>query len=275
MSLIFHLRVRQQPIVRRQVRRRDGHFRGRRRRLMAMHELRHRRTRQRSFRRQQHTQSIVHQRLALSRRQVQDSQIFPVRLAGPTFMQGVVGHAKPTRREQILAVLVVGEGAGLAHQPVDDVSIVDAMLVVATQTRQSFDALRAVPHLQVLGINPHVDALAHEAAMHRVEVALHAYHAAFRHRHRHVLATLQAPRRQRPQPRPLLSQAFLPARVPPPRHLAQKGRVLRPAGEIPAATQQQRLRHRVLEVPMRRLRVAVLVARRRVRLLHYQTVVIH
>jgi len=67
----------------------------------------------------------------------------------------------------------------------------------------------------------------------------------------------------------------LPARVPPPRHLTQEGQVVRPAGKIPAAAQQQRLHHYTLEMPVRRLGVTVLVPRRRVGLLHHQLVMGH
>ena len=206
---------------------------------------------------------------------MQDLQIFPVRLARGSFAQHVIGHAEPARGEQRGAVLIAGEGAGLAHQPVDDVPIIDALFLLATQTRQALDAALGVPHFQVLGVDPDIDALADEPAVHRIEIALHADQAALRHRHAHALATLLAAGRQRPQQWPLLVQTFLPARVPPPRHLAQEGQILRPLGEIAAATQQQRLLDRLLEVTVRRFHVAVFVTRGRVRLFHHQTIMIH
>jgi hypothetical protein len=275
MSLIFHLPVREQPIVRGQVRHHDGHLRGWRRGLPATHEPGHRFTCQPTILGQQHAQGVVHQRLAFPRRQVKDLQIFPVRLTRGSFAQHVVGRAKTARGEQLGAVLIAGEGTGLAHQPVDDVPIINARLLLATQTRQALDAALGVPHFQVLDVDPDIDAFADEPAVHRVEIALHADQAALRHRHAHALATLLPAGRQRPQQRPLLVQTFLPARVPPPRHLAQEGQILRPLGEIAAATQQQRLRDRLLEVPVRRFHVAVFVTRRRVRLLHRQAVVPH
>jgi len=76
MSAIGHLPVHQQTVVRGQVRHHDGHFRGRRRRLLAVHEFRNRRARQRLLLRQQYAQCIVHQRLTLPRCQLQDRQIF-------------------------------------------------------------------------------------------------------------------------------------------------------------------------------------------------------
>jgi hypothetical protein len=169
----------------------------------------------------------------------------------------------------------VGEGAGLAHQPIDDVSVVDAMLRVATQARQALDTALAVPHLQVLGVDPDIDALPAQPAVHRIEIAAHANQTPLRHGHAHAFAALLPARRQWPQQRPLLVETFLPARVPPPHHLAQEGQVLFPAGEVASATQQQPLLHRLLEVPVRRFHVAVFVARGRVRLLHHLPVVGH
>jgi hypothetical protein len=127
----------------------------------------------------------------------------------------------------------------------------------------------------MLGVNPYFDALAEQPAVHRVDIAMHVNHAALGHRHRQSLAAFQTALGQRPQQRPLLGQAFLPARVAPPRYLTQEGQVIRAADKFPTATQQERLRHRSFEVPMRRLGVAVLVTRRRIRLFHHQSVMGH
>src|SRR5262249_29680718 len=140
MSAIFHLPVRQQTIVRSQVRHHDRHLRGRRRRLLATHEILDVHTRQHTLFRQEHTQGVVHQRLALARRQVQNLQVFPVCPARDALAQRVVGHAEPARGEQLGAVLIMREGAGLAHQPVDDVPVIDAMLVAAMQAPQPLQA---------------------------------------------------------------------------------------------------------------------------------------
>jgi hypothetical protein len=169
----------------------------------------------------------------------------------------------------------MGEGAGLAHQPVDDVPIIDAVLVAAVQARQALDAALGVPHFEVLGIDPDIDALAAEPAVHRIAVVAHANQAVLGYRHRHALTTLLTPCRQRPQQRPFLVEALVPARVPSSPHLLQEGQVLHSIGEIASAPQQQRLLDCFLEVPVRRFHVAVLVARGRVRLLHHQTIVIH
>ena len=67
----------------------------------------------------------------------------------PCSLQRVVGHAEPAGGEQVLAVAVVLERAGLAHQPVDDVPVVDPMLAPAPQPRQSLRPAAGVPDLEV------------------------------------------------------------------------------------------------------------------------------
>jgi len=107
----------------------------------------------------------------LPRRQVQNAQILPVGVRRPLFDQGIVGHAEVTRREHLLAVPVVRERSRLADQPVDDVPVVDAMLVAATQPWQTLDQLLGVPHLQVFDEDADLDALPDQPARHRVTVA--------------------------------------------------------------------------------------------------------
>ena len=86
------------------------------------------------------------------------------------------------------------------------------------------------------------------------------------------LHRLQAAGRQRPQARPLRRQPLAPARVPPRRHLPQELPVRLPAGEVPAAAQQQRLLDRLLEAAVPLLAVAVLVPAGRVGRLRLQPV---
>ena len=123
-------------------------------------------------------------------------------------------------------------------------------------------------------MDPHVDPLADQPAVHRVDVVLHVNQAASIHAHVQAFGTLQ-PRRQRPQQGQLLRQTPLPARVPLPRQLLQEPVVERPIRKLPTATQQQGLIHQILEVPMRRLDVTVLVRLPWLDLLHRQIVVLH
>jgi hypothetical protein len=67
---------------------------------------------------QQFYQHGLDTRLALACRQVQDAQVLLVRPRRLTLTQHVVGHAEVAAGKQILAVAIVGERPGLAHQPV-------------------------------------------------------------------------------------------------------------------------------------------------------------
>jgi len=147
---------------------------------------------------QQATQHVLDQRFAVPRRQVQDPQVLPVRRARLERRQVVVRQPEDARGEQLLAVAVLGERPRLAHQPVDDVPVVDALLVPAAQPRQHLDPLLAVPDLQVLDEQPHLDRLADQPAGHRVAVAADVDQAALIDLRPQPLARLQPPRRQRP-----------------------------------------------------------------------------
>jgi hypothetical protein len=118
----------------------------------------------------------------------------PLRLPLP---QQVVGQAKATAREQILAIAIIGEGSRFAHQPVDDVTVLDPVLATPTQTRQRFHQTLGVPHLDPLGVQPRLHLLADQPAGHRVGVAADVDRAARVHAHPPALARLQPTRRQR------------------------------------------------------------------------------
>jgi hypothetical protein len=94
---------------------------------------------------------------ALACGEVQDAQILPVCFRRALLDQGVVGHAEMARRKEFLPVTVLGEGARLAHQPVDHMPVVDALPVPPPQPRQMLNQLLRVPHFQVL----HVEANFH------------------------------------------------------------------------------------------------------------------
>jgi hypothetical protein len=157
---------------------------------------------------QQHTQRRFHLSLALVRRQLQDRQVFLVRTGTGPQQQSIVGHAKITRREQGRTIPVVREGARLAHQPVDEVPIVDVVLVTSTQPWQPFHQLLRVPHFQVLHIHTHVHTFADQAARHRVGIPLDVNQAATVHARRHLFACFQPPRRQRLQLGQFLQQTL-------------------------------------------------------------------
>jgi len=153
--------------------------------------------------------------------------------------------------------------------------VVDAMLRLATQPFHRLHLRTRVPHLDHLGAAARLHPLADQTRRHRVGVLLHLDRAALAHAHPLTLQRLQTTRRQRPQPRLLLLKLLPAARVPPSHQRTRELPVILAADEIPAATQQQLLRQRVLETPMALLTVAVLVAAVGVGGLRRHTVVTH
>lgn len=171
----------------------------------------------------------------------------------------VVGQAESRRREQILAVSVIRERAGFSHQRVDDVPIVHRRTVPPHESRSRVDVTIRVPNLDAVGEQPGLDLLADQAAMHRVRVAMDVNQAAAIDSARHLQTRRQPRIRQVPQRRQFLGEAIRSTRVPRRHDLLQEDRVLLAAGEFTAAAEQERLIDGRLEVPVRRLRVAVLV----------------
>jgi hypothetical protein len=157
--------------------------------------LRHQRRSQPAVPGAQTLQSRLDAAFAFLGRQVQDLQIFLGRTLRLLRQQPVVGQPEAARREQVVAIAVVGERARLAHQPVDDVPVVDAMLAPAAQPRQAFHLLLGVPHLDVVGVDAGLDPFADQTAGHRVGVAADVDRAAVVHPHRHALAGVEPLRR--------------------------------------------------------------------------------
>jgi len=164
------------------------------------------------------------------------------------------------RGEQVLVVLVVGKGARLADQRVDDVPVVDGMLAGAGQPRHALNQDARVPHLHFLHADHHVHLAADQAAVDRVGVPQHLDRAA--HAHANLgqpPGAFQPSGRQRADHGQLFHQPLLPLRIAAGHHIAEEPQVLLPVGEVAAAPQPQGLVHRVLEMPVRRFRVAILV----------------
>ncbi len=205
---------------------------------------------------------------------MQDLQILLGRTLRLLRPQPVVGQPEAARREQVVAVAVVGEGARLAHQPVDDVPVFDAMLAAAAQPRQAFHLLLGVPHVEVVGVNADLDPFADQTAGHRVGVAADVDRAAAIHTDSHALAGVEPLRRQRSQHGSFFLEALHPTLVALAEQLAHKQLVVAAAGEVPAATQQQRLVQGTFELAMALLHVAVLVRPGRVDGLALQAVVL-
>jgi hypothetical protein len=191
---------------------------------------------------------------------MQDAQILAVGIARPLLDQGIVSHAKMARGEQFLAIAIVREGAGLAHEPVDDVPIVDAMLVAPSQPRQILDPLLRVPHLQVFHEEANLDLFADQPAGHGIAVAIDVDQAAAIDAGLQALARLQTPGRQRSELGSLFLQSFAPASVEKRQPLLQELGIGFATGEIPAAAQHQGLVDGGLEAVVPLFDVAVFVA---------------
>jgi len=86
--------------------------------------------------------------------------------------QLVVGHAEPSGRIQVVDVLVVGERARLADQRINDVAEVDLLLALPKQPRQAFQALVAVPQLEMVLVDQHVHFQTDVFAVDRIGVSL-------------------------------------------------------------------------------------------------------
>lgn len=93
---------------------------------------------------------------------LQNVQVGPPGDLGRVFVpQPVISHAKTAVGEQVFAIAIVLKGAGLAHQLVDDVPIIDGMLVASHQPRQSVDLGSREPDFHTVGIQSGFDFPAH------------------------------------------------------------------------------------------------------------------
>jgi hypothetical protein len=206
---------------------------------------------------------------------MQDAQVFAVRPCRRHRRQFVVGHAKTARRKQFGPVTIPGKRAWLAHQPVDDVPIIDAMFAAPRQAWQHFQLVLAVPHFDGVGEQTRLDGFADQAGRHRVDVPLDGDGAPWLHPHVQAAKRLQPPGRQRMQGFGFVVECLLSVDVAARAHFTHKHLVRFPAREVATAAQQQRLLHGTLEAMMALLAVAILVAGVGVDRLRFDLVVRH
>ena len=181
----------------------------------------------------------------------------PVRHPRP---QHVVGDPERGRREQVVPVPVRRERARLADQPVDHVPVRDPVLAATPQPRHPLRHLLRVPHLHVLGMQPHLDPLADQPARHRVRVPADVDRAPRIHPRLGATRRLEPTRRQRTQPLHLLGLLRTPIRVQLAEQIPEVLLVRLPSREVPAVPQHQLLVESLLEPPVPLLDVPVLVA---------------
>jgi hypothetical protein len=171
----------------------------------------------------------------------------------------IVGEAEPGRRKQILAIDVVGERARLPHQLIDDVPVVDGVLVATDQPRPRLHVAVGVPDFDAIGEQPGFDPFADQPAVDRIGVAMDVDQATGVDATADLQATVDSLIGQFAEPGQFLGEAVPTAGVAGLHHVPQEGHVLGPAGEVAAAAQEQGLVDGGLEVPVRRLGVAVLM----------------
>jgi hypothetical protein len=208
---------------------------------------------------EQEPQGFVDPALALARRELEDLQVFLDRAAGPLVLQGVVGHAEPAGGEHRVAVAVFLERAGLAHQPVDDVAVVDPVLATATKPRQAIDLLGAVPDVETIDPDVHIDFFADQTTGQRIDVATDVDRAPGIDFRRDPPGHLDAPRWQGGERGLILGEAVAAVGVASGHDLPEERLVFAAAGEIAASPQHQGLVDGLLEPVVALLGVAVLV----------------
>jgi hypothetical protein len=161
----------QEPVVHRQIHIHDhdvGHRRGS---LTLSESLRHGVGVGHLASVKQETQRVVNTAFSFLCRQLENRQVVLDHAAGPLVLQDVVGDPESAGREHRVAVAVLLERSGLAHQPVDDVAVLDAMLASASKSRQGVQLPGAVPDVERFGRDMNINLFANETARQRIGVA--------------------------------------------------------------------------------------------------------
>lgn len=223
------------------------------------------------------SQGIGHSILAFLSGQLQDLHVHFVRhflrMGGS---QRVPRHAKTARRKHFFAVSVVGEGSRFSHQRIDDVSIIDGCQLLPNESRHRLNDVTAMSHRDLFGADAKVDELTDQPTGDRVRVGSHADRAAAGNSHAlDDVICVERLIRQSIQVRELIKVLLPPIIVSSFDEIFHEGNVLFTTFEIPTATQQQRLFDAILEMPVGRFDVAVLVGTASVRAFGFAVVIRH
>jgi hypothetical protein len=119
----------------------------------------------------QEPQCLIDVAFSLPRGQQEDRQVILDHAAGPPVLQEVVSHPESAGGEHRIAVAVLLERSRLAHQPVDDVAVLDAMPASASESRQGVDLSGPVPDVEGLGSDVNIHLFADQSAGQRIGVA--------------------------------------------------------------------------------------------------------
>jgi hypothetical protein len=208
---------------------------------------------------EQEPQGLVHAAFSFLRGQEQDRQVVLDHAARPLVLQRVVGHPEPAGGKHRIAVAVLLKRPGLAHQPVDDMAVLDAMLASTSEPRQGVDLSGPVPDVECFNSDVNIHLLADQTAGQRVGVAADmdrapgidpcfdpAYH-------------LQPASRQRRQHGHFLMKTLLSVGIASGHELLEEQLIVATTGEITAASEHQGLIKCLLEAMVTLLDVAILV----------------
>jgi len=136
--------------------------------------------------------------LALGRRQFENLQIlFGGRPLRQSQRQFVEGDAEVGRREERRPIAIMGQGARLSQQSVDDVAVVDFLLAAAHQPRQGLHQLIAQVHFQRRLAEENLHLPPDQSAVNRIEVRADVDQARRRHAHLQTNGRLELDARQR------------------------------------------------------------------------------
>jgi hypothetical protein len=254
------LREMQQGIEIGQVRRFDPHLGGRRKFGTRPGQGADRFGGQQDAARQQDSQGVVHGSLVGVGGVKQNLQVL---LGAESLVVSgtelVVRQAEPRRREEILPVGVVGERPRLADQRVDHVSVVNRVPVPTYQSRQRVHLPIGEPDFDAVGEEPGLHLFADPATVDGVGVAVQMNQTSRVHSTADFQTRRQALVGQIPQRSLFLGEPIGASGIARSHDAVQELQVLLTTGEIPTAPQQEGLIDGGLEVPVRRLGVAVLV----------------
>jgi hypothetical protein len=208
---------------------------------------------------EQEPQRLVHAAFSLLRGQEQDGQVILDHAAGPPVLQQVVGHPEPAGGEHRIAVAVLLERPGLAHQPVDDVAVLDAMLAPASESRQGVKLSGPVPDFEGFSSDMNINLFADQAARQRVGIAADVDRAPRIDPRFEPSGHLQPSDRQGRQDGHLLMETLLSVGVAPGHEPLEECLIVASIGEITAASEHQGLVDGLLEAVMTLFDIPVLV----------------
>jgi hypothetical protein len=206
------------------------------------------------------------------RGQEEDRQVILDYAARSLVLQEVISHPEPAGGEHRIAVAVLLERPGLAHQPVDDVAVLDAMLAPASESRQGVELSGPVPDLECFGSDVNIHLFADQTAGQRVGVATDMDRTPAIDPGLEPSGHLQSSGRQRRQHSHFFSETLLSVGIASGHELLEEQLIVASAGEITAPPQHQSLVDGLFETVMTLLDVAILVGLSRLDRLAFEPV---